>query len=102
MKEMRELASQALGVKEDEETPETNTATITNVMTPVSTNTANNSTQTEANNNIANAVTQTESEEASVRSLLVKTEERLEEQISQVRSDLLVQILSLLQNIQER
>ena len=101
MKEMRDLASQVLGVKEDEETPETNTATITNVMTPVSTNTANNSTQTEANNNIADAMTQTESEEASVRSLLDKTEERLVEQISQVRSDLLAQILPLLQNIQQ-
>ena len=91
-----------LGMKEDKETPETNTNTITNIMTLVSTNTATSSTQTEANNKIADANTQTKSEEASVRSLLDKTEERLEEQISQVRSDLLVLILSLLQNIQER
>ena len=106
MKEMKALARQALGVKETEETQEINTNTIT----PVSITTVHTQTEEEENNNNISVTTQTEAEEttnstsstqteteeASLGWLLDKSEERLGEKISQVRTDLLAQILPLI------
>ena len=114
IKEMKGLARQALGVKETEETQETQEIN-TNTITPVSITTVHTQTEEEENNNNISVTTQTEAEEttnstsstqteteeASLGWLLDKSEERLGEKISQVRTDLLAQILPLLQNIQQ-
>ena len=88
-----------------------------NITTPVTTATATTQTDTDElhnntitakqtntdelnNNTTAGAATQTETEEVSLKSLLDKAEERLGEHINEMGSNILCQILPLLQNIQ--
>ena len=89
-----------------------------NITTPVTTATATTQTDTDElhnntitakqtntdelnNNTTAGAATQTETEEVSLKSLLDKAEERLGEHINEMGSNILCQILPLLQNIQQ-
>ena len=102
--EMKVLASQFHGVKEAEETQESNIMTNADVIPPVSTATSTTQTEVEEakdNNTKATTTTQTEAEEVSVWSMLEKTEGRLGDQMNQVRVDILAQILPVLQNIQQ-
>ena len=89
-----------------------------NITTPVATATATTQTDTDElhnntitakqtntdelnNNTTAGAATQTKTEEVSLKSLLDKAEERLGEHINEMGSNILCQILPLLQNIQQ-
>ena len=74
---MKVLASQFHGVKEAEETQESNIMTNADVIPPVSTATSTTQTEVEEakdNNTKATTTTQTEAEEVSVWSLLEKTD----------------------------
>ena len=108
MKEMKAIAHQTLGLKEaeaeeDKQISVPEILVTNNITTPVTTATATTQTDTDElhNNTTVGVVTQTETEEVSLKSLLDKAEERLGEHINEMGSNILCQILPLLQNIQQ-